>query len=294
MGSKLPANADIVVQIHYPYGSTGQVDSTKINFEFSDTPTREVKAVPFINHVISITNGPLHIPADSVKTFYAQQTIPVELTLLSISPHAHLICEYMKAFAVTPNGDTIKFVEIPNWDFHWQGAYFFPQPIRLPAGSTIYGEARYNNTISNPNNPNFPAQAVNVGEATTDEMLIFYFTYLPYQSGDENIMVDEPGSHQPHYQDCATGAIGINEKEASSGKVIIVPNPSSENTTIYYHDGTIVSYELMDMQGRVIANNQTKNAGHAIQLQTNTLAKGSYFIRVFSEDGFAVEKLIVN
>jgi hypothetical protein len=36
MGLRLPANADIVFQIHYPGGTNGQQDSTKINFFFSN------------------------------------------------------------------------------------------------------------------------------------------------------------------------------------------------------------------------------------------------------------------
>lgn len=293
MGSRLPANCDIIVQMHYPYGTSGQVDSTKINFEFSESPTREVKSVPFINHVTSV-NEPLHIPADSIKEYHAQQWVPFDMTLLSISPHAHLICEYMKAYFVTPTNDTVNLIEIPNWDFHWQGAYQFPSPIRFPAGSTFHGIARYNNTNTNPNNPNFPPQDVHVGEATTDEMLIFYFSYLAYQSGDENIVVDEPGSHIPHYQDCEAVPIGIEDQTANEIKVSLSPNPTNDLTTIFIYGGYIESYELIDMHGRLIYSEQVNTQTNTTEVNTSNLAKGCYYVRIVTSEGMSVKKLMIN
>src|SRR5690606_9210214 len=37
-GIRIAPNADIVIQIHYPAGSVGKVDSTKIKFYFSPLP----------------------------------------------------------------------------------------------------------------------------------------------------------------------------------------------------------------------------------------------------------------
>ncbi|MES2620729.1 MAG: hypothetical protein V4615_07750, partial [Bacteroidota bacterium] len=39
-GFRLPANTNIVVQVHYPAGSSGEVDSTRINFKLTTVPQR--------------------------------------------------------------------------------------------------------------------------------------------------------------------------------------------------------------------------------------------------------------
>jgi len=48
----------------------------------------------------------------------------------------------------------------------------------------------YDNTSNNPFNPSNPPVNVSEGEATTDEMMMIYFTYTGYQPGDENIIID--------------------------------------------------------------------------------------------------------
>jgi len=93
-----------------------------------------------------------------------------------------------------PNGDTIRLINIPKWDFRWQYFYTFPTMLKIPKGSVIYVEAEFDNTIDNPNNPNNPPKQVSeryefggAGMRTTDEMLQFIITWLPYQMGDEQI-----------------------------------------------------------------------------------------------------------
>jgi hypothetical protein len=203
MGVRLEANTNIVLQLHYPQGSAGQVDAaTKVNFELSsDLSLREVSNDALLNYFTSLTNGPLFIPANTVQTFYSEFTVPANLSIISIYPHMHLLGQSIRSYAVTPGGTTIPLIDIPVWDFDWQGQYDFRQPIFLPAGTVIHGEATYDNTAANPHNPNDPPQDVSAGEATTDEMMLIFFSYLPYLAGDENIVIDD-GSHPVEY--CAT------------------------------------------------------------------------------------------
>jgi hypothetical protein len=102
----------------------------------------------------------------------------------------HLIGRSIRSYGVTPANDTIPFIDIPEWDFHWQGLYTFPRVLHLPAGTTLFSEALYDNTANNPQNPNDPPANVYLGEATTDEMMLVYFSYAYYLPGDENIVID--------------------------------------------------------------------------------------------------------
>jgi hypothetical protein len=57
----------------------------------------------------------------------------------------------------------------------------------IPAGTVVKAEAFYDNTENNEENPNSPPEDVWVGEETTDEMMIIFFSYTIYFPGDEDI-----------------------------------------------------------------------------------------------------------
>lgn len=306
MGIKLAPGARIVVQIHYPNGSAGQSDSTAINLFFApDTATniRNVTLNPLLNYFITITDGPLKIPADSIKTFHEHFKMPANLgdqTLLAVAPHMHLIGKKIKAFGVTPAGDTLKLVDIQNWDFHWQGGYNFTHPMRIPAGTDMYAEATYDNTVHNPDNPNSPPQLVKAGEKTTDEMMLVYFTYLPYVAGDENIVIDTAAladtvCHTMIYE-------GINDVAANQQLQLFdpVPNPANDATTIAFNlsKAGAASISIMDLSGRVVAaplNTDNLTSGYnSLELNTQKLAPGIYLVRLHVDGAQQVKKLVVN
>lgn len=207
-GAKLLPNSYIVLQIHYPGGTSNGLDSTQIRIKYGSSSLRNVTTAPYLNHTTSLTNGPLFIPANTVKTFYSKVTSPYNLTLTGIMPHMHLIGTKIKAYCIKPTGDTIHLIDVPKWDFHWQGFYQFQKPILIPQGSIIRGEATYDNTSSNPNNPNNPPHDVSLGESTTDEMMLIYFNLSAYQPGDTSIIVDT-SSHFAHYGYCNSNAFPL-------------------------------------------------------------------------------------
>ena len=63
---------------------------------------------------------------------------------------------------------------VPQYDFNWQNTYVLAEPKLLPKGTTLRGEARYNNSTSNLANPD-PTQTVRWGEQTWEEMMIGYY-----------------------------------------------------------------------------------------------------------------------
>lgn len=191
-GLRLPANTRIILQIHYAPGSQGQLDSTRINFKISTNPQRAITVLPLLNHYTSLTNGPLYIPAGQTKTFNEQTSWSGNWTFLYAFPHMHLIGRSITSYATTntPN-DTIRFIKIPEWDFHWQDNFIFRNAIKVSNGATLRATAFYDNTTNNPDNPSSPPQNVSAGESTTDEMMGVFFAYMPYQAGDEYLIIDK-------------------------------------------------------------------------------------------------------
>lgn len=290
MGIRLKANSHIVLQIHYPEGSQGQEDATALRMKLSNPPMREVYISPILNHVTSLTNGPLVIPPDQEKTFYSQyQTENFDFTLISIAPHMHLLGESIQSWMVEPDGDIVPLIDIPHWDFHWQGTYPFRKLIRVPAGSILYGEATYDNTAENPHNPNDPPQWVFLGEATTDEMMLIYFAFTLYFPGDENILIDP---EEPPV------LLGTSMADRPRLSLDVAPNPAG--ATLQYQfciDETMIAdLQLFDANGRrmkdVFLWKTLLPGEYSASIALDDLPGGWYFLRFSGENGYGVARFI--
>ncbi|WP_276134744.1 T9SS type A sorting domain-containing protein [Polluticoccus soli] len=290
-GIRLPKNADIVIQIHYPAGSNTQIDSTEVHFFFASGPVRRVDINPVLNHVTNI-DQPLFIPANATKTFTESFNIPVILgdaSILGVAPHMHLIGRNITTFAVTPANDTVKFIRINNWDFHWQGFYATRNIVKVAAGSTLYSHAFYDNTTNNPFNPSNPPQNVSAGENTTDEMMLTYFIYTKYQAGDENIQIDT--------STLAELSVGNYYK----GEVLFepYPNPATNELVVKCHwdKSVTATIDLVDISGkiskRLAAAARIESGYSALKYSVADLPAGVYTLRLKTEEGLRTEKLVI-
>jgi len=187
IGAKMYANSDFVIQVHYAPSTTVQTDRSHLNVFFH--PSDEVRQVQqFAMNIRNLPQGQkFEIPPNKIQPFTTSFTVPYEISVIGIAPHMHLLGRDCRAYATTPKGDTIRLISVPQWDFHWQGGYTYKNPVRIPRGSKLFYQATYDNTINNLENPNSPPKSVRWGESTTDEMLLCYFHWLPYQAGDEQL-----------------------------------------------------------------------------------------------------------
>lgn len=255
-GLRLPAGADLVIQIHYPAGTAGRVDSTRLNMLFAPVgPVRQVFISPILNHSApSLITRPFVLPANSVTTMRNSYTIPFGMyTLLSVAPHMHLIGKSIKAIAVSPERDTTTLIDITNWDFHWQGGYLYKRPIVVRSGTNLYGTAVYDNTANNHHNPSNPPREVRLGESTTDEMFLVYFMYTAYQRGDEALDLES-----------LTTPTSVAEFTAPSSSFHVYPLPASSTLTVV-GKGALV--ELVDMFGRSVASTHVDSGTATLNVQ---------------------------
>src|SRR5262249_10411043 len=97
-------------------------------------------------------------------------TLPVDVDLVGANAHAHYICKSLKLVAELPDKTTRKLFWIKDWDFNWQGTYYYKGFIRLPKGTVLHSEIIWDTSADNPRNPTAPPVRVKWGEGTTDEM----------------------------------------------------------------------------------------------------------------------------
>ncbi len=244
-GMVLAAGSNVVFAMHYPHGSYGEYDQTKVHFYFYDEPVddfREILAGAFLQ------NWEFDLPADEVTTVNAAyDDIALDVTVLSTFPHMHLLGKSIEAYALDPGGDTIPFVRIPRWDFDWQDFYWFEYMQKMPAGSNLRGKAEFDNTSGNPHNPSDPPVDVGPGFNTTDEMFLVYFHIMGYEEGDEFVNLDSLNTI--YLEDLSAGEETLPNKEIS-----VYPNPFDETIAIEYNltEKSFVSLFIYDMSGKIV------------------------------------------
>jgi hypothetical protein len=200
----------------------------------------------------------------------------------------HLLGTNIKAYAYKPGADTIKFVNVPKWDFMWQDFYFFKFMQKVPQGYKLKSEGTYDNTANNPNNPNSPPQTVFSGFNTTDEMFLTYFHYLPYQPGDETYDLE------------ALISASLNEYPIQDNSSIIAyPNPFNEQLTLSFPKsfGANDLLYFYNASGQLQFKITPEQGGTALQLGTEhpewqALPKGVYFLSARLSGQLFSKKLI--
>jgi Secretion system C-terminal sorting domain len=248
---RLEAGGDFLIEFHYPAGSIGQSDQTTVNLHYSNDPTpREVWYNPILVHIPGVLDQNfLFIPANQTATFTETYNVPYNVTLIGCFPHMHLIGRSISSWAELPGGTTEPLISIPNWRFNWQLSYNYPQLLAIPQGTQLRAEAFYDNTSANPYNPNSPPQLVVAGEETGDEMMIVFYCYTYYVSGDENIVV-EP-------------IVSVSESNVVSETTVIYPNPNNGNFTLntFFERFDRTSVSVYDMNGGLVHTEQVNIPG---------------------------------
>ncbi|PWU01352.1 MAG: ascorbate-dependent monooxygenase [Terriglobia bacterium] len=167
----LPKNTDLVLQIHYHPSGTAAQDQSSVGLFFGDAPTKGRSLVLLGSQDIDIAPGDAHF------VLRASQMLPADAELVGITPHAHYVCKDMKVNAILPDGSTRPLIWIKDWDFNWQGAYTYADPVKLPKGTRIELEYTYDNSDKNPRNPAHPPVRVTYGEQTTNEMGLAFLSF---------------------------------------------------------------------------------------------------------------------
>ena len=179
----LEPGSDLVVQLHLqPSGAVEQV-KPEIGFYFSDRPpTRTPTILRLGSQGIDIKPGD---PKYVIRDAY---TLPVDMDLLAIQPHAHYRAKEITGIATFPDGTSKTVMHISDWDFRWQHVYREVNPIPLPKGTRLSMEYTYDNSAANVRNPQLPPQRVLWGQRSRDEMGDLWFQLLAKNDRDRNLI----------------------------------------------------------------------------------------------------------
>ena len=164
----------LVMMLHLrPSGKVERVQAS-IGLYFSDSPPAQLPVM------LRLTRQNLDIPAgESGYRVTDSFTLPIDVDVYTVQPHAHYLAHEMRGTARLPDGTIRPLILIKQWDFDWQDVYHYAAPVFLPAGSTLSMDYTYDNSSANPRNPHAPPVRVTYGQQTSDEMAELWFQVVP-------------------------------------------------------------------------------------------------------------------
>ncbi len=180
MSLRLDKDTDLVLNMHLqPSGKPERIQPS-LGLYFTDKP-----ATLFPLLLQMENDKQLDIAPDEKRFLVTDEiTLPVDVDLLAIYPHAHYLGKDLQALASLPDGSAKKLIHIPQWDLNWQAVYHYTVPVFLPKGTTISMRYIYDNSRENPANPNDPPRRVVAGNRSSDEMAHLWLQVLPHAASD--------------------------------------------------------------------------------------------------------------
>jgi hypothetical protein len=168
---KIPAGADIVLQMHYTTIGQPITDQTEIGIVLAKEPPAKLRsegggAIPNMGFAIP--------PGDPNYEVVGKQTFDRDTYLSSLYPHMHVRGKDAQYSIIYPDGREEVVLRVPKYDFNWQLIYKLAEPKFMPKGSTLKVTMHYDNSSGNRFNPD-PTATVRWGEQTWEEMMLGYY-----------------------------------------------------------------------------------------------------------------------
>ena len=191
MALRLDPGTDFVLNVHLQPSGKVEVIQPSVGIYFTDQPAT---LLPMLLQLEA--DQQLDIPPGD-KNFVVSDTLtlPIDVDLLAVYPHAHYLARGILATAAFPDGSQKTLLQIKKWDLNWQEVFRYAVPVRLQKGTAVTMRYTYDNSEDNMANPNHPPQRVRAGNRASDEMAHFWLQVLPVNyplgQGDPRLLLEE-------------------------------------------------------------------------------------------------------
>ena len=209
MALRLDKGTDLILNTHLQPSGKPEVIQPSLGLYFTPHPATQLPMLLQLENDLK-----LDIPAGQRDFVVTDDfTLPIDVELIAIYPHAHYLGKDIRAFATLPDGTQNTLIHIPQWNLNWQAVYRYAQPMHLPKGTKVSLRYSYDNSEENPLNPNHPPARVTGGNRSSDEMCHLWLQVLPVNfdpaQGDPRMLLQEalarhnveknPGDFEAHY-----------------------------------------------------------------------------------------------
>ena len=189
----IPANADIVFQLHYTTIGTPVTDVPEVGFTIAKEPPQR----RFISYnsqpAVGTDSEVFRIPPNDGNWASppAEILFNEDAQLVWMMPHMHLRGKDMTYRLEYPNGEQQVILNVPHYDFNWQLGYY--TNIKVPKGARMVVDAHFDNSPNNKYNPD-PNRPVYYGDQTWEEMMAPFFGIVVDVKADPKKVVTVKGT----------------------------------------------------------------------------------------------------
>lgn len=191
MALRLDKGTDLILNTHLQPSGKQEVIQPSVGLYFTSHPATKFPMLLQLEN-----DSKLDIRAGETNFVVSDEfTLPVDVNLLAIYPHAHYLAQDIQATATLPDGTQETLIHIPDWNLNWQAVYRYAEPVLLPKQTKISLRYSYDNSAQNPLNPNHPPARVKGGNRSSDEMCHLWLQVLPVNfdpaQGDPRMVLQE-------------------------------------------------------------------------------------------------------
>jgi peroxiredoxin len=222
---RVPKGARIRLEMHYTPNGTKTKDRSSVGITFAKkAPRNELFLGEFANMTIAVEPNAPHYKAESTMR------LPADARLISLTPHMHWRGKHYYYEAIYPDGKKKTLLSVPRWDFNWQSAYRFAEPVKLPKGTKLHAVAHWDNSKNNPLNPD-PTKKIKFGLQSWEEMMVGFATYV----WEDPKTAEELRKNPPKQSDLIFDRLDVN------GDDVITPDELPEQLKLA---ATFANFEL--------------------------------------------------
>lgn len=159
-GLPLVAGRKLILQIHYNLEHGAEPDRTTVSLKTTPSVAHPAVFTPIADLEMVLAPGEEH--AETTRTFPAGGQAAV---VHGVLPHMHTLGRTLNLSARADDKDHC-IVSVDDWDFHWQGAWWYDTPLTFESISSITLTCGYDTRKR--------TEEVRWGEGTMDEMCLTY------------------------------------------------------------------------------------------------------------------------
>jgi len=180
----IPAGSLLVLQLHYNTNNGIAPDRSKVHLWKAPRPVNNPPVdARTANFLFSIPPGAasyvakatIDVVTEADARRPALRARVVEGNLWRSWGHMHVLGASFTMDLVRANGTKVRVLDIPRWDFNWQGSYDHIDPLAVKAGDRIEMTCEWDNSPENQpfiDGRQIAPRTVRWGESTFDEMCL--------------------------------------------------------------------------------------------------------------------------
>lgn len=169
-GVRLTPSMKLIMQVHYHLEGDAEPDQSSMDLMLQDSVPDEAVLFPAGNWEFYLPPGESSVTDSQVFLDFIGPVGPVQVH--GVAPHLHTRGQSMQV-EIGVGADHQCLLDVPKWDFNWQGLYFYEEPLTVKSGAMARVTCTWDTTDA--------SGTTEWGDGTEDEMCLalFYITGLP-------------------------------------------------------------------------------------------------------------------